>query len=255
MSATNIPAPSYRDYRSVADEISDEVLNHASDLARSVFLEAAESVGKTPRDTASGHWMSVRSHFGWVFRDTMRGMIDRVLAAANVTPEMVENHKAMERADSEADAYKKAQRDKTAKELRATRKKIAALKREAKSLESRVADLNAALRSRASAALGASSADFRGPPKPAIAPTRDGAGLPDAPGVYFVWRGDTVVYVGQSTSLRTRVSLKSHQRITEGDMISFMECETEMLDFTEALYIGCLMPRRNFNGRSEFGRL
>lgn len=87
-------------------------------------------------------------------------------------------------------------------------------------------------------------------PKPEIEPSMNGNGFPFGPGVYFVFENQLVVYVGQSTRLRARVTLR-HANIRAGDVLSFLPFPTEQLNFAEAFYIGLLCPVRNFNGRGR----
>lgn len=82
------------------------------------------------------------------------------------------------------------------------------------------------------------------PPPPLLTPTKKGDCLPDAPGIYFVWEGAAIVYVGQSKRLRGRVTLR-HPNIRAGDVISYMEFPDQNLDRIEAFYIGIIYPKRN----------
>lgn len=86
------------------------------------------------------------------------------------------------------------------------------------------------------------------PPKP-ILPASDCISLPDRPGIYFVWSGDRVVYVGQSIKLSSRCHLKRHDKIKDEDWISWLEMPAADLYFAECFYIGILQPERN----SRFG--
>jgi hypothetical protein len=75
--------------------------------------------------------------------------------------------------------------------------------------------------------------------------------LPSVPGVYFVWDEEAVQYVGQSVRLSGRVTV-GHESINPGDMVSFMTCEYELLDFAECHYIGACKPKRNFNSSAKW---
>jgi hypothetical protein len=81
-------------------------------------------------------------------------------------------------------------------------------------------------------------------------PTQYGDGLPDSPGVYFVWSSDRVAYVGQSIRLSGRAT-KGHERIEQGDLLSWLEFPVETLDFAESFYIGVARPPRNFGTRAK----
>ncbi|MFA7254137.1 MAG: hypothetical protein WC107_06320 [Patescibacteria group bacterium] len=70
--------------------------------------------------------------------------------------------------------------------------------------------------------------------------------IPEAPGVYFIWRNGRVDYVGSSLRLRYRVQCGTHHKIEEGDRVSFLEFDPGVLMYAEAYYIGLLRPLRNF---------
>lgn len=90
------------------------------------------------------------------------------------------------------------------------------------------------------------------PPPPTVDATKTGAGLPALPGVYFVWCGEEVVYVGQSRDINSRCSLGKHDHLCEGDRVSWLLFPIEQLRLAEAFYIGLLHPSRN--SESRFGQ-
>jgi excinuclease UvrABC nuclease subunit len=69
--------------------------------------------------------------------------------------------------------------------------------------------------------------------------------IPAAPGVYFLWVGCIVVYVGQSINLRQRLTSR-HHGFSHGCRASFLEFPCDELNFAEAFYIGIMRPVRNF---------
>jgi hypothetical protein len=83
--------------------------------------------------------------------------------------------------------------------------------------------------------------------------TSDVSALPANSGVYFVWCGGTIVYVGQSVNLNTRACWRSHHNINRGDEISYLELKREVLTWTESYFIGITRPGRNFGGRRWAG--
>lgn len=87
--------------------------------------------------------------------------------------------------------------------------------------------------------------NYAEPPPGVVAPTVDGDGLPRSPGIYFVWNANRIVYVGQSIRISNRATL-SHDNIFAQDMLSWVECDEDELDFVEAFYIGVVRPWRNF---------
>jgi hypothetical protein len=70
--------------------------------------------------------------------------------------------------------------------------------------------------------------------------------VPAKSGVYFVWCGSLVEYVGQSVCLSNRANIANHQNIHDGDELSWLEYPRGQLDFAESYYIGVCCPRRNF---------
>lgn len=85
-------------------------------------------------------------------------------------------------------------------------------------------------------------------PGPMIESNEEGRGLPAASGIYFVWSGGVVVYVGQSIRLCDRVKCRHHDAVWSGDWISWLEVSPDCLNWTESFYIGVCRPIRNFGG-------
>ncbi len=71
---------------------------------------------------------------------------------------------------------------------------------------------------------------------------------PAQPGIYFIWYGGVVVYVGQSINLHNRIFKYrgAHTKLLEGDELSWLQFPLGMLDYAECFYIGTLWPTRNF---------
>ena len=61
-------------------------------------------------------------------------------------------------------------------------------------------------------------------------------------GVYFLVKGDRVVYVGQSINILVRV--REHSKHKDFDSFSFIRCEKKKLDVLESLYIHALRPEQ-----------
>ncbi|WP_156967785.1 GIY-YIG nuclease family protein [Methylosinus sp. PW1] len=81
-----------------------------------------------------------------------------------------------------------------------------------------------------------------------IRPSKDGAGISSLSGIYFLWSGDVVVYVGQSKNLNKRLRIGVHERLNMKLMISYLMYDEKELNWAECYYIGILRPRLNFNG-------
>jgi len=75
--------------------------------------------------------------------------------------------------------------------------------------------------------------------------TLEGTDIPESPGVYFVWNGESISYFGQSRVLRRRATI-SHDRIVLGNWLSFLEFPELDLLYAESYYIGICRPVDNF---------
>ena len=92
-------------------------------------------------------------------------------------------------------------------------------------------------------------------PKLSVESTHDGDGLPESPGVYFIWGDSSVRYVGQSICIKMRCRLDSHERIRPGDRISSLPFPIEELNFAECYYIGICRPPINFTSYTNRGEI
>lgn len=79
-----------------------------------------------------------------------------------------------------------------------------------------------------------------------IPPTQFGEGIPEIPGVYFLWDKGVVDYVGQSINLSNRLRLGSHHVMQPHHTITFIRAFAADLDWTESFYIGICRPDKNF---------
>ncbi len=71
------------------------------------------------------------------------------------------------------------------------------------------------------------------------------------PGVYFLWQGDAVVYVGQSRDMTRRVLEHACDRMKQFDGISCKPCHPQALLKKERFFIEALLPRYNRCGLSK----
>jgi len=83
-----------------------------------------------------------------------------------------------------------------------------------------------------------------------VDPSAHGKSLPPSSGIYFLWEGDIVKYVGQSVRLNNRLRLGHHHILSAHHRISFVPIEVRMLDWAECHYIGLLRPSLNFGRRN-----
>lgn len=91
-------------------------------------------------------------------------------------------------------------------------------------------------------------------PTSKVRPHKDGVGLPDTPGIYFLWKGNIIDYVGKSIRLSGRVKLGSHHVLQPGHEVSFVEIPERELTWAECHYIGLLKPLANFGAAASHRR-
>jgi hypothetical protein len=83
---------------------------------------------------------------------------------------------------------------------------------------------------------------FPPPPGPELG-CRDAIKAPVSAGVYFIHEAGSIVYVGESIRVRDR--LQGHEHLTDGRMVSVIECDALQRRRLEAFYIGVLNPPLN----------
>ena len=83
-------------------------------------------------------------------------------------------------------------------------------------------------------------------PAPTITPHKEGQGLPEESGVYFLWDGGIVDYVGRANRLCARLKLGSHHVLKDGHRISYILMPRRELTWAECYYIGITRPKQNF---------
>jgi len=86
--------------------------------------------------------------------------------------------------------------------------------------------------------------DYPCPPNPALFTKKF---APEKSGVYFVWHGQLVVYVGESENMRQRTI--GHEKIQQGEMVTWIEYPAAERFYAENFYIGILKPIRNLPKR------
>ena len=88
-------------------------------------------------------------------------------------------------------------------------------------------------------------------PAPSIHPTEVEKAIPPTSGIYFFWSREGIIeYVGQSASLRKRISA-NHHALLKGDRISYVEVPIKELDWAECYYIYATRPRRNYGDKAR----
>ena len=64
-------------------------------------------------------------------------------------------------------------------------------------------------------------------------------------GIYFLWRDDTVVYVGQTKAGYLRIANHLANSGMMFDSVGFMRCDSELLNAAERAYLDRLLPEYN----------
>jgi hypothetical protein len=73
--------------------------------------------------------------------------------------------------------------------------------------------------------------------------------LPNKSGIYFIWEGPVIAYVGQSINLARR--LLGHEHLRPTDKVSYLCIDSSELFYHEAFYIGICRPFRNGGTKKE----
>ncbi len=88
------------------------------------------------------------------------------------------------------------------------------------------------------------------PPMPDPGVTAEDVGenneLDGVAAIYFAWESDVVVYVGQTTNLRSR--MRSHHKVKPTHKLSWIELNRSDLSFEECFYIWACRPVLNGTG-------
>lgn len=100
-----------------------------------------------------------------------------------------------------------------------------------------------------------SSNYYPSPPPGLFSPNKDGLGFPAHSGIYFIWSGNIVEYVGQSVNLASRLRLGNHHVIKPEHKISFLLFPKRDLTWAENYYIGALRCPLNYGIASSHARV
>lgn len=72
--------------------------------------------------------------------------------------------------------------------------------------------------------------------------------VPIVSGIYFLFDGDEVVYIGKSTNIHNRLNSHEHDRQKKWDSFTFLEVEGIFSGALESIFIGSYRPRYNKAG-------
>lgn len=270
------------DYRTALPETRKQI-NQASSLIETAALFAIQRLGEKIKNAPAPQqyaYRSMQNFFKFELEGAIKKQCEAVMSAASLPPSKFYCRE---------DAKKKRDEDRKALaiELRRARNKFQEIKRRARNLEQEIearVSKEVVLRATAKRAeyrerlltartrlkkieesqLKASIAwalsngnpehSYPNVPLPIFEPTKYGEGLPTVSGVYFLWEGDRVVYVGQAVNLSSRVRLVGHHVLRAEHKISFVFCDVSSLDFAECFYIGITRPRLNFGTNARWRR-
>lgn len=210
----------------VPAEISAAQQRRLAEILAHAACKAVNKVNSSPPSDSRDY----RAHLQAALLNIIPEHCKALLAASTVSD-------AKAKAVMEADAERKEMRQALADELKSGRKKLRRLRKEVTRAEATL--LTAANRH-------CELHQFAKVPAPMVEASDFAEGIPDFSGIYFVWAGGKVVYVGQSVKLSGRCNLRHHGRIFPGEMLSWVPEPSARLNFAECFYIGILRPERNF---------
>lgn len=88
-------------------------------------------------------------------------------------------------------------------------------------------------------------------PNMLLTPLDNGFNLPASSGIYFIWDGDKIVYIGKSINLAKRLKIGHHHILEKNHKISFLLFDKEFLTWAECFYIGIAKPYKNFGSMAS----
>ena len=130
--------------------------------------------------------------------------------------------------------------DKLAKRLKRARRRLRAAELEWRQLQSQLPH----------ARVLSTCSTYRPIPEPTLNAHPQGDGLPESSGIYFIWNGPCIDYVGRSINLKKRVRC-THPHFSQKAKISFLLFPLDELGWAECYYIGLARPKFNFYNERE----
>lgn len=213
--------------------MENEALANLSKICRKVIETAMHSISK-----ANLGYLEVRRVEGFLYQAFDQALARRhkeLMELSQLNPSLLQLEQTLKE-------RRRTFRMGLAKELKASRKRLIALQDEIEALQVSVNHLRSLQ----------VTTDLRFPEiptRPLVEVNAEGIGLPSSPGIYFVWSGGAVVYVGKSVCLSQRVRVPGgHHALFSGDWVSFLPYEAKDLSFAESYYIGITRAMRNFGG-------
>ena len=212
----------------VLPPLSSARIQRIEDLLTDVARMALAKAGTSRRGVSQDHLVKL-------FVAAIEERSDAILKSSKVNRDRIAKEQL--KFEAEKKAARKAARKSLADELRSGK---ARLRKTIKAL--RIATLELTQRQ----ARAGGGEGYPQVPIPSITPHKDGAGLPAESGVYFLWNGEVIEYVGKSTKLCNRVKLGSHQALRPHHRISYILIDKRLITWAECYYLGILQPVKNF---------
>ena len=245
--------------------------NRAEDLIQKAARNALDRLVREHQIFSNYHYSKIRRNIEYVFDKSITNQCSKLIQAAKVKPavhkKIEEEKKKREKARKElADELRKARaklrtiqwsinhaeeaaKKAVGKEKEEVRKNFAlrliSAKRRLKNINAEYEKKSIELSSKYTP----KSKDINGYPEipnPTDAPTERGENLPYSSGIYFLWEGERIVYVGQSKYLCNRLRLGTHHILKQHHKISFVLIDMKQLTWAECYYIGICKPLLNF---------
>lgn len=234
-------------------ELIDRVISASENFILNVYEEKiAEELTRLDKWR---FWKQVRVQFESSLAEAIHNNFDKISIIADIDGHIEKNIKRKEDFDKLiSEEYLRQEKDHKEK-TEASKKKSSKLRGEIKSLNDQIKSLEQK-KEHLESLLALKYGDFEGvkfpdPPSAVIKPSKNGQGVPDAPGIYFFKFHGSVMYVGQSVKLSRRATTR-HEKYRQGYQLSFVAIKEEDLNHAEAFYIALFNPPLNFNGNNRF---
>jgi hypothetical protein len=227
---------------------------NSPEMARKLFYVVQKPIVANIAETKEKLYASEKKAIRFELNKELKNK--RAIARKSLADELRDARKKLKKIKLNAENEEKILRKKTAEEIWLSRKRLRELNaklllvpREVKAVMTRAyeSEIN-------HATLKDFSASYPSVPAPTYVPDEYGnSGIPICSGIYFVWDGDVVVYVGQSINLNSRVLL-SHEKINANHRISIIVMEKYFLTWAENYYIGALRPQSNYGNAASHNK-
>ena len=234
--------------------MDDPELTKAETSRAAVLLTAVAkaAIAKLKREADMGwHYTKLYRYIDDIISKTITRECDKILKAAKTKP--MQFDAALKAKETKAKARKEL-----ADELRSARNQLQRLK-----VKIRNADALAKSKVQKYIAMEWESAplcnliagcSYPEVPRDFFEPTKEGLEIPARPGIYFLWNGSDIEYVGQSINMSQRLRLGNHHILREHHRISFLLFDATELTWAENYYIGALRAPLNYGCMASHAR-